>query len=176
MHQRSPFAHLAAESSEPLFSHGGQAGHRLQRLDWTTTSLGVPASWSPRLHAVLEMCLESDVPMAICWQRELALLHNDAFQPFLGPQSSAMQGQAARTIYAETWHQLKDAFLLVMNEGRSVQVSDRHMPLAFRIPYPPGPILHHFSPIRGGDGRVAGTCVIVTGLHSQAPGIRTRLP
>ncbi len=177
MHRATDLPKLAAAIFQPWFAHGGQAGHRLEHLDWSMTAMGVPATWSPRLHAVLEVCLESHVPMAICWQRELTVLHNDAYQPLLGPQSAALQGQRARTIYADTWHLLKDAFLTVMTDGRAVQVDDRHMPAAFRIPYPPRPVTYHFSPIRSGRGHVEGTCIIATGLSSPAPpGVVSRWP
>ena len=113
--------------------------------------------------------------MAICWGRELTLLHNDAFRPFLGLQYAVMLGRPARDIFAETWHLLKDSFLRVMTDGQTVRLDDLHMPMPFRKAAPPGPIAYHFSPIRGREGRIDGTYIVVSGPPIPAPdGIRVR--
>ena len=145
----------------------------MQHLDWSTTALGVPDSWTPRLKALLGVCLESRVPMAICWGRELTLLHNDAYRSFLGLQYSAMLGRPARDIFAGTWHLLKDSFLRVMTDGQTVRLDDQDMPMPFRKAAPPGPIAYHFSPIRGREDRIVGTYIVVAGPPIPAPsGIR----
>jgi hypothetical protein len=172
MSRSTTLSELSTNSMESCFAHGGEVGSRMQHLDWSATALGTPDSWTPRLKALLGVCLESRVPMAICWGRELTLLHNDAYRSFLGLQYAAMLGRPARDVFAETWHLLKDSFLHVMTDGQTVRLNDLHVPMPFRKAAPAGPIAYDFSPIRGRQDRIVGTYIVVTG----SPGRPARRP
>jgi hypothetical protein len=176
MSRSTTFSELATGGLESFSQHGGEVGARLGRLDWSLTALGKPDTWSPTLQALLGTCLESPVPMAICWGRDLTFLHNDAFRPILGGKWPMCLGRPAREVFAESWHLLKDYFLRAMTAGKATRWNDQYVPMIRRDYTHDGSYTYGFSPIRGGQDRIAGTLVIATSALSHNPDRKYVLP
>ncbi len=62
---------------------GGEMAARVRDFDWSKTSLGARAAWSPALRLAADMILAANFPMALRWGPKLALIYNDAYAPAL---------------------------------------------------------------------------------------------
>ena len=122
-----PFVESAARHS--FLIGGGEMGERIRARDWTTTPFGPPESWSPALRTSLSLCLNSDMPTAIYWGRDLRLLYNDAWAPIAGEKHPWALGRAAREVWADIWDVIEPQLEEVMRTGRAFSIADQMLPM-----------------------------------------------
>jgi len=72
-----------ADPDVAAFAGPGEMRALFRSTDWSATSLGPVASWSPILRLMVEVCLDSGFPVLINWGPELVALYNDAFAPMM---------------------------------------------------------------------------------------------
>jgi len=143
-------------TSDPVFAHGGEMGTRMRSHDWTTTALGLPASWPQSLRSALSICLGSSFPIAIYWGPTLSLLYNDAWSPILGAKHPWGLGRPAREVWPEIWEAIGPLFDQVQQTGQATYREDELLPMR-RHGYTEECYFNYtFSPIRGDSGQVEG--------------------
>ena len=89
-----------------LLSARGELGAMLRRHDWTASTLGQPAAWSPSLRSMVGLMLDSGFPMFVAWGPDLSLLYNDAYRPFLGVKHPESLGAPFQEVWAEIWNDI----------------------------------------------------------------------
>jgi signal transduction histidine kinase/ActR/RegA family two-component response regulator len=102
----SPSAPASADSTSPAFLHGGgEMGALMRRHDWSTSSLGAPATWPQPLRTMVRLMLNTGHPMYIWWGADGACLYNDAYRESIGPERHpGSLGRPAREVWDEIWH------------------------------------------------------------------------
>ena len=160
--------------SSHIFDHlpgNGDTVTLLRQTDWSRTCLGDPSTWPDALRLQVNVCFESQFPIAIWWGPDLIQLYNDFYRPILGSSKHpASFGGPARETWPEIWPTIGAMVDQVMNDGIAVRGED--MPLELlRNGYPE---LCHFtfsySPIRDISGAVVGmfTAAVETSARVMA--------
>lgn len=82
-----------------IFDHlpgNGDTVTLLRQTDWSRTCLGDPSTWPDALRLQVNVCFESQFPIAIWWGPDLIQLYNDFYRPILGSSKhSALFGGPA---------------------------------------------------------------------------------
>jgi two-component sensor histidine kinase len=123
-------------------------------FDWAATPLGAPSTWPAELITAASTVLESKFPMALLWGPEFTTIYNDAFCPILGNKGDAIGHR-----FSETWSEVwPDIGPLVRRAYRGQATFIENYPLTLdRFGYPEKTwFTFCYSPVRMGDGRVAG--------------------
>src|SRR4051794_15684605 len=93
-------------SEHPGVSALGEMAGRVEAFDWSTTSLGARAGWSPSLRVIVATMLASPFPMALRWGPDLVVIYNDGYIPILGDKHPGALGTRFREIWPEVQDQL----------------------------------------------------------------------
>lgn len=89
-----------------LLAGGGEMGERMRAIDWSKTSLGLPAAWPQSLKTAVRIMLTSRQAMFVWWGEELVNLYNDAYKAALGGKHPEALGQPATQVWREIWDQI----------------------------------------------------------------------
>jgi PAS domain S-box-containing protein len=134
---------------------GREMGEAVRGWDWAKTAVGPMEGWSTVLVAVVNLALNSDVPSAVYWGPELAMIYNDGYRDNIAARHPAALGAPARAVWADIWEEHGERVEVVLRDGRSM-VEER-VSLKFEVE---GREVETFwklslSPIYE-DGRIAG--------------------
>ncbi|WP_324751115.1 ATP-binding protein [Sphingomonas sp. LY54] len=136
---------------------------RIAAFDWSATELGPRAAWPPTLQTVVQVMLDSRVPMYLGWGRNLTFLYNDAFADLLGVHHATSLGRGLRDLWRDIWPAI-GPFIEQALAGAGMWAEN--------IPFPTwesgyrrtGYYTFGYTPVRD-DGEVAGllcTCIDTT--------------
>ncbi|MBI4781291.1 MAG: response regulator [Oscillatoriophycideae cyanobacterium NC_groundwater_1537_Pr4_S-0.65um_50_18] len=104
---------------------GGEMGALMRNFDWSLTPLGVANQWSESLKISVSLCLQARFPIVIYWGKDLTLLYNDAWKPFLGAKKHPYAlGRPCREIWAEIWDVVGGQLEQVMATGQAIGGDD----------------------------------------------------
>ena len=79
-------------------------GAAIRGYDWSSTSLGVPATWPSPLRTAVQLILNTSHPIYICWGEQELCLYNDAYRQSIGDERHPSSlGQPAKEVWAEIW-------------------------------------------------------------------------
>lgn len=82
------------------------AGHAIEKIDWSKTSLGPISHWPAVLKIHLNLILNSPESMYVLWGPDLVFFHNDAYAPLLGPRLEHAQGALIHELWSDVWDQV----------------------------------------------------------------------
>ena len=137
-----------------LSGHGDMSG-RIRRFDWSQTSIGSVDQWKQSLRSALNICLNSNFPIAIYWGKELCLLYNDAWSPIPGNKHPWALGRPAKEVWPEIWNDIEPQFAKAFN-GEPGGSKDALLPMQ-RHGYTEECYFDFtFTPVYGEDGDVDG--------------------
>ena len=160
-----------ADPDVAAFAGPGEMRALFRSTDWSATSLGPVASWSPILRLMVEVCLDSGFPVLINWGPELVALYNDAFAPMMGAKHPIGFGESVK----QTWPESPDSFdgrLGPVLQGRTVRGEDERQILE-RNGFPEEVYFtFSHSPIRDADGDVVGIFTASTETTAKIVGER----
>ncbi|MDB4940831.1 MAG: sensory box histidine kinase/response regulator [Labilithrix sp.] len=146
---------------DPIFDGGGEAGALMRSLDWASTPLGPPATWSSTLRTIIRTMLASRFAMRVLWGPELALLHNDAYRPVLGADKYPhAMGRPTVESFAEVWPVVGPMFARVM-DGETVALDNGSLPLVRHGYLEECYFTLSYSPLRDDEGTVRGVLGVV---------------
>jgi signal transduction histidine kinase len=77
------------------------------------------AAWPPRLQCAYDICMQSTLPMCICFAQGMRLLYNAAWAALLGTDSSP--GDVGSTIYGEQWASIDAALSRAIDSGTTLR-------------------------------------------------------
>ncbi|MBD0385553.1 MAG: response regulator [Nostoc sp. C3-bin3] len=99
------------------YFRGGEMASRINRLDWSQTSLGEINTWSQSLKSVVKTLLASSYPMILTWGKDFIQIYNDAYSQLIGDKHPAALGIDIRITLAEAWDTLGPMIKTVMATG-----------------------------------------------------------
>lgn len=137
--------------------------------DWSRSELGPQADWPPALRLVLDVMLNTPLPMLLMWGRRQIMLYNQAYASSVGSASAAPPGGNIPTVPPSAWSWSPQAIEQAW-AGRSLAFPRQSLKL-----WRDGRMLEacfdlHYTPVRGDDGAVAGI------LCALAPASAATLP
>ncbi len=140
----------------PAFLSGhGDMSERIRQFNWSQTSIGAVDSWKQSLRSALNICLNSNFPIAIYWGQELCLLYNDAWSPIPGNKHPWALGRPAKEVWPEIWNDIEPQFAKAFL-GEPGGSKDALLPMQ-RHGYTEECYFDFtFTPVYGEDGNVDG--------------------
>lgn len=128
----------------------------IRQHDWAATPLGPMDQWPATLRGILEVGLNSRLPVCIYWGPEFVLLYNDAWSAIPGDKHPACLGQPARVAWSDIWSILDPMYTAILQTGVAAHEEDRLLPMV-RFGYvEEAYFTYNVSPIFGQDGKPVG--------------------
>ena len=158
---------------EPEFlAGGGELGARMRAMDWSATSLGPVERWPQSLRTSVSLCLNSRFAIIIWWGRDLTVLYNDAYAPFLGIKHPEALARPGREVWREIWDIVGPMLEGVIERGEATW-SDDLLLLLERHGYPEECYFtFSYSPIHDESGGVGGIFTPVSDTTAKIIGER----
>ncbi len=140
----------------PAFLSGhGDMSERIRHFNWSQTSIGAVDKWKQSLRSALNICLNSNFPIALYWGKELCLLYNDAWSPIPGNKHPWALGRPAKEVWPEIWSDIEPQFAKAF-VGEPGGSKDALLPMQ-RHGYTEECYFDFtFTPVYGEDGKVDG--------------------
>ena len=145
----------AEQPSFEFLAAGGKVGALMRAHDWSASPFGRPETWPQSLRTVVELLLQSRIPMFVAWGKELRFLYNDSYAEILGAKHPRALGSRFHDIWAEIWTDISPLIDAVI-AGESTYRED--LPLTMnRKGYDEQTwFTFSYSPVRDEHGMVAG--------------------
>jgi PAS domain S-box-containing protein len=113
-----------------FLSGGGEMGAIMRRLDWSATTLGLPATWPQPLRTTVRLILTTCHPMYIWWGPDGACLYNNAYRASIGPERHpGSLGRPVREVWAEIWDIIGPQIEQVMAGGPATWHENQLVPI-----------------------------------------------
>src|ERR1700733_1408419 len=142
---------------------GGALGQLVREFDWTKTPLGAIEEWPQSLKTVVRTLLTSRFAMWMSWGPELTFLYNDDYARMtLGKKHPWALGKPSREVWQEIWDDIGPRIERVLQTGQATW--DEALLLFLERSGYREETYHTFSysPLSGGDGKVAGHLCVVS--------------
>ncbi|KQT55183.1 MULTISPECIES: PAS domain S-box protein [unclassified Aureimonas] len=143
------------------------------RHDWSATSLGRRDAWPNGAATMIAMILESQQPMFLLWGPERTLVYNDAYAPLLGSKQAWALGSPFLDVWAEAAESIRPLIDRVFAGGANF-MDDIELVLDRGEGMKTAHFAFSHSPVRGGDGAVAGLLCVCTETTSVVVSERNR--
>jgi signal transduction histidine kinase/DNA-binding response OmpR family regulator len=157
--QEEPTVDLSAAGSS-----GGKSMRAVyDQVDWAATPLGPQETWPALLRLLVDLCLDSEFPVQICWGPDLLVLYNDAYIPLLGADKHPWAlGRPASEVGPHLWPASDEHLHEVMETGRAYHTADQQL-IINRHGYPEEAYFtFSLSAIRDADGTIVGLFNAIT--------------
>src|SRR3954469_25516283 len=163
-------------AADRLFAGPGEMRALCRAFDWATTPLGPVSDWSHALRTTVDIVLASRNPMFIWWGPELIQLYNDAYRPSLGQGDRHPRALGARGLefWTDIWDAIGPQIEQVMTTGKPTWHEDQYLPIERNGRLEDVWWTYGYSPVRGDDGRIAGTLVVCLETTSRMAAERER--
>ncbi|MCW2814860.1 MAG: histidine kinase [Nocardioides sp.] len=158
----------AGRSMREVLAAEGDVGRALLDVDWSTTPLGDPDTWSPSLRSAVRIMLTSKFSMWMAWGPDLTFMCNDAYRrDTLGAKYPWALGRPASEVWSEIWADIGPRIEHVMSSGEATW-DESLMLLLERSGYVEE-TYHTFSysPLADDDGVVSGMLCVVAEVSEQ---------
>lgn len=147
---------------------GGEAGELIRRLDWTATSLGAPAEWSPALRTTVSNVVNSPVAKVLMWGPDHVMVYNDAYSLIAGPNHPRALGGTVPSIWPEIW----DWNSRILEAGFRGEIQSwRDQPMVLMRKGSPETVMFDlfYTPVYEADGAVGGVlCTVIDNTEKVA--------
>lgn len=145
-----------------LFRKAGGLREAYAAVDWTTTSLGDPDSWSPTLRAMTDLALNTEFAVTLLWGPDFTMIYNEAYVPIIGDKHPAALGAPAREVFPEIWGEIGPMMQGVRDGNGPVWMPDIRL-LMNRHGFAEECFFNFcYSPVGEQDGAIEGVVDIVT--------------
>jgi PAS domain S-box-containing protein len=139
----------------PFLSRPGGMSERVRLFNWAATKLGPLEEWKNSLRSALNICLNSNFPIAIYWGEDLLLIYNDAWSPIPGNKHPWALGRPAKEVWPEIWDSIEPQFAKAFS-GIPGGSKDALLPM-LRHGYTEECYFDFtFTPVYGEEGKVEG--------------------
>jgi PAS domain S-box-containing protein len=169
----------AGKQVAPAFlSGGGEMGALMRAHDWSSSSLGLPASWPQSLRTVVRLMLNTEHPMYVWWGPDGACLYNDAYSKSIGPERHPSSlGRPARDVWSEIWDVIGPQIEQVMTGGHATWHVNHLIPITRHGRLEDVYWTYSYSPIDEPtvSGGIGGVLVVCTETTAQVLAARRLL-
>lgn len=137
-----------------LSNKSGRMEKRIYEKDWSETPLGPMEEWPAILISTVNLILDINFPIGICWGEELTIIYNDAYRPLLGDKPEAL-GRPFLEVWSEAKDIIEPQIYRALN-GQSGYYENAEFSL-IRYDQPEKAWFDYtFSPIQDADGEIKG--------------------
>ena len=138
----------------------------MRGFDWNACGFGPPGAWPGSLLAIVNLMLDSALPMCLAWGPELRLLYNDAYLPIVGPKHPVALGSRMQDVWPESWRSLEP---VVQRARAGEQGAFENFPVEdVRYGRPNARwFTLAYAPVHAGDGGVGGVICIAHDTTEQ---------
>ncbi len=91
--------------ADSVLKGGGETGAILRAIDWSSSILGQPETWSPALVATVRAVLDATTPAYVAWGPDQVAFYNDAHIPAMGARHPQALGRPS----IGWWTEMTDA-------------------------------------------------------------------
>src|SRR5678815_154423 len=149
-----------------VFPGDSELATRLRELDWASTDVGSPETWTRSLQDACAMCLTTYLPMQIWWGDTL-VAYNDACVPFLGAKHPSVLAHSGRVAWQEVLNLIAPAIERVFGEKLASWCKDVRWYIEGELPRQEAFVTFSFTPLADDTGEVAGMyCTLVETTES----------
>lgn len=132
--------------------------------DWADTPLGPADDWDVSLRAVVELILDSPMPMALAYGDDLVLLYNAGYAELLGTKHPTALGRPAAEVFAEIWA-LPGVGAVIercYRQGESFLEKESTLPLVrgHSATVEQAVFTRGYSPVRDSAGQIVGVLTV----------------
>jgi signal transduction histidine kinase/ActR/RegA family two-component response regulator len=163
-------------ASPPEFAYLPQDGEMVNMLrakDWSTTSLGPPATWPESLRLPLNVCFDSPFAIAVWWGPDLIQFYNDGYRPILGATKHPEAfGRPARETWPDIWPTIGPMVEQLIEHGVAVKGDDMPLMLDRNGYLELCNFTFSYSPIRDRDGVILGMFTAAVETTTRVAGER----
>jgi PAS domain S-box-containing protein len=131
----------------------------MREFDWNACGFGPPDTWPRSLLAIVDLMLDSAIPMCLAWGPSLRLLYNDAYLPIVAAKHPAALGSCMQDVCPEVWRSLEP----IMQQARAGERGSLQNFPVDEVRYGrPSPrwFTLAFAPVHDDEGGVAGVMCI----------------
>ncbi|WP_249054954.1 hypothetical protein [Sphingomonas insulae] len=82
---------------------GGACGTLIRAFDWSRTSLGAIADWSPALRTTVSNIVNSPVPKVLMWGADHVMIYNDGYAAIAGDRHPQAMGMDVASVWPDLW-------------------------------------------------------------------------
>ena len=147
-------------ASLPFLPASDETSRLILAYPWETTDLGSIDAWSSVLKTTVALIMATPAPIVTLWGEDGYMIYNDAYRVFAGGRHPVLLGSKVR----EGWPEVADFNDNVMRvglAGGTLSYQDQELTL-HRSGQPEQVWMNlDYSPIRDGDGRIAGVMAVV---------------
>ena len=133
--------------STAFLTGGGEAGSLVRSLDWSSTPLGAPETWSQALRSAAALVINQHFGMLLWWGPELVQIYNDAYVSVLGDKHPRAMGQRFRDCWSEVFHILGPMAERVYHGGPATVSDDMALAIDRRVPREESHFRLAYSPV-----------------------------
>jgi two-component sensor histidine kinase/PAS domain-containing protein len=141
-------------------------GKLFRDLDWSSTPLGPPETWSVELKTLTNVMLGSLQPMLIVWGPSQTTLYNDGYAAMCGSRHPAAFGGSFHALWHDIWDQV-DPIISAAYAGQGTAMDDIEF-LMHRNGYPEEThFAFSYTPVRDPWGSVLGMFCACTEITTE---------
>ena len=147
-------------ASLPFLPATDETSRLILAFPWETTSLGPIDHWPTVLKTTVALIMATPAPIVTLWGEDGYMIYNDAYRVFAGGRHPILLGSKVR----EGWPEVADFNDNVMKvglAGGTLSYQDQELTLLRSGQPEPVWMNLDYSPIRDGDGRIAGVMAVV---------------
>ena len=147
---------------DALFRHAGALAEDYAGVDWSTTPLGSPASWSSTLRNTVALMLRTRFPVTLIWGPEHVLVYNEAYVELIGEKHPAALGARCADVFDEAWPVIGPLIDDVLCHSEAFFLEDAAVPLKRHGYLEECYFTYAYSPVTDASGVVEGIMDIAT--------------
>ncbi len=118
-----PLVSDGGATTDPIFAGAGELRALCRHMDWSSTSLGVPATWPSALRTAVQMTLASGMPNVVLWGPEFIQIYNDAYADIIRAKHPLALGRRNIDVWPELWGDNRPVYERVLS-GETLYFAD----------------------------------------------------
>lgn len=147
-------------------------GPDFETVDWASTPLGHPESWTQTLRQSVDLVVNTRFPATLLWGPELVLIYNRAYVPILGDKHPWALGRPCAEVFPEAWHLIGGMLEDALKGAPSILLEDALVPLVRDGALGDSYFTYSYSPVHNEQGEVEGVLDIVTETTEKVVALR----
>ncbi|TNM67122.1 hypothetical protein FHN55_11410 [Streptomyces sp. NP160] len=152
---------------EDPFAAAGELRSAYEAVDWSSTPLGAPETWSTALRTALSLAFATSFPVTLLWGPRFVLLYNAAYARMFPAKHPWGLGRPCAEVFPEVWDQIRPLMEGVLSSGEAVRMVDQELYIDRRGFAEESYFDYCYSPVAGPDGRVEGVLDIAVDTTAQ---------
>jgi serine phosphatase RsbU (regulator of sigma subunit) len=150
-----------------VFTPAGELKSVYGAVDWATSGVGDPETWSPALRQAVDLIWHTRYPATLFWGPQFVLLYNEAYVGLIGDKHPAALGTGAQDVFPEAWDVIGPLMQGVLDGIGATYTEDQLVPLVRYGFLEDCYFTYSYSPVHGLDRQVEGVICIASETTPQ---------